>query len=559
MSETHSNNANTLPDNFLQAIIKKDLAQNKVDKIITRFPPEPNGFLHIGHAKSICLNFGLAEQFNGHCNLRFDDTNPTKEDSIYVEAIKEDIKWLGFNWNEEVKFSSNYFDKLYNWAVELIGKQRAYVCELNPDQAREYRGSLTEAGINSPYRNRSIEENLRLFEAMKNGDFDQGAAVLRAKIDMAHPNINMRDPILFRVIKQSHHQTGDTWCIYPSYDFTHGQSDAIENVSHSICTLEFADHKPLYNWFIEHLSVPSNPVQYEFARLHINYTLTSKRQLKKLVDDNIVDGWSDPRMPTLSGLRRRGIRPQSIRQFCESVGVARANSTVNIAQFEYFIRDDLDKNASRAMCVINPVKLILTNYPEGKAEFLNAPGHPVQDSFALRTLPFHRELYIDADDYREEASKKYKRLVKGKRVRLRNAYVIEADTSETDNNGNITTIYARIIENTLGSDPEDGIKAKGVIHWVSAIENTPCQVALYKPLIKVENPHNYDNLEDITNPDSLTLVESAYAEAGLNNAPFNTTWQFEREGYFCRDNQMSDTMRFIKTIGLRGTFNQSNL
>ncbi len=553
--------SNTTPDHFLQTQIKKDLAEGFAEPIVTRFPPEPNGYLHIGHAKSICLNFGIAEQFGGYCNLRFDDTNPAKEDIEFVDAIKADIKWLGFSWNEEVKYTSNYFQKLYEWGLELIDKELAYVCQLSPTEAREYRGTLTEAGTDSPHRNQTIAENHQLFDDMKQGKLEAGQAVLRAKIDMANPNMNMRDPILFRIIHAEHHQTGSDWCIYPSYDFAHGQGDAIEHVSHSICTLEFADHQPLYNWFIANLSVPSKPRQFEFARLQLSYTLTSKRKLKQLVDDNSVDGWTDPRMPTLSGLRRRGIRPVAIRQFCESVGLTRSNSTVDIAQFDYFVRDDLDKNAGRAMCVINPIKLVLTNYPEDKVEYLTAPGHPVRDDFAERKLPFSKELYIDAEDYREEANKKYKRLVKGKRVRLRNAYIIEADESVSDDAGYVTTIYARLIDNTLGCDPEDGIKAKGVIHWVSAVENAPCKVALYEPLITVADPQkhlqNDDSLEAIINPESLTMANNAFAEIGLLDAPLNTTWQFEREGYFCRDSESGEQLLFNKTIGLRDTWNKS--
>ena len=450
------------PMNFLQQLIKADLDAGKHAKVVTRFPPEPNGYLHIGHAKSICLNFGLAEEFGGECNLRFDDTNPAKEEQQYIDAIKEDVTWLGYRWAGDVRYASSYFDTLYEWAIHLIQSGHAYVCDLSPDEAREYRGTLKQPGKNSPYRERSAEENQALFEKMKAGEFDEGACVLRAKIDMANGNINMRDPILYRIRKQSHHQTGDKWCIYPNYDFAHGQEDAIEGVTHSICTLEFADHRPLYNWLIEHLPVPCQPKQYEFGRLNLNYTVTSKRKLKQLVDEEHVDGWDDPRMPTIAGYRRRGYTPGALRKFCEMIGVSKSDGVVDVAMLEHAIRDDLDKNAPRAMCVLRPLKVILTNYPEDKTELLNAPGHPQRDDLPARTLPFGREIFIDEDDFREEANKKYKRLVIGKRVRLRSAYIIEADKAVKNEAGEIIAVEARIIENTVGNDPEDTLTSARV-------------------------------------------------------------------------------------------------
>ena len=550
-------NAEEKPLNFLEQIIKSDLEAGKVDKITTRFPPEPNGYLHIGHAKSICLNFGLALRFNGACNLRFDDTNPAKEEMEYVEAIKKDVSWLGFEWAGEVRYASSYFDTFYEWAVHLVKNGKAYVCELNAEQAREYRGTLTEPGKNSPYRERSVEENLDLLEKMKNGEFDEGSKVLRAKIDMAHGNINMRDPILYRIRKQSHHQTGDKWCIYPTYDFAHGQEDAIEGVTHSICTLEFADHRPLYEWFIENLPVPHKPRQYEFGRLNLNYTVTSKRKLKQLVDEGYVDGWDDPRMPTIAGYRRRGYTPASIRKFCEMIGVTKADGVVDVAMLEHAIRDDLDKNAPRAMCVLRPLKVVLTNYPADKSENLTAPGHPQRDDLPERSLSFSNEVYIDADDFREEANKKYKRLVLGKRVRLRNAYVIEADEAIKDDAGNIIEVRARVIENTLGNKPEDGINPKGVIQWVDAKDNAEFEVRLYDRLFTEPSPDSGDkNFLELINSESLVTLEKCYGEKGLANAAPGDVFQFEREGYFCRDasDKTAGKLVFNRTIGLKDSW-----
>ena len=546
------------PMNFLQQLIKADLDAGKHAKVITRFPPEPNGYLHIGHAKSICLNFGLAEEFGGECNLRFDDTNPAKEEQQYIDAIKEDVTWLGYHWTGDVRYASSYFDTLYEWAIHLIHSGHAYVCDLSPDEAREYRGTLKQPGKNSPYRERSAEENQALFEKMKAGEFDEGACVLRAKIDMANGNINMRDPILYRIRKQPHHQTGDKWCIYPNYDFAHGQEDAIEGVTHSICTLEFADHRPLYNWLIEHLPVPSQPKQYEFGRLNLNYTVTSKRKLKQLVDEGHVDGWDDPRMPTIAGYRRRGYTPGALRKFCEMIGVSKSDGVVDVAMLEHAIRDDLDKNAPRAMCVLRPLKVILTNYPEDKTELLNAPGHPQRDDLPARTLPFGREIFIDEDDFREEANKKYKRLVIGKRVRLRSAYIIEADKAVKNDAGEIIAVEARIIENTVGNDPEDGIKAKGVIQWVAAHDHATFEVRLYDRLFNDPSPDSGDkNFLDFINPESLTVLPRCVGEKGLLNATSTAAYQFEREGYFCRDSH-AEPLVFNRTISLRDSWNGGN-
>lgn len=540
--------------NFLQQIIEKDLATGDCAQVVTRFPPEPNGYLHIGHAKAICLNFGLAEAFGGQCNLRFDDTNPAKESQEYVKAILDDVNWLGFEWAGDVRYASSYFDQLYQWALHLIQQGHAYVCHLSPEEARSHRGTLKQPGKNSPHRQRSVDQNLTAFEAMRAGDEEEGACVLRAKIDMSHGNINMRDPILYRVRKQAHHQTGNKWCIYPTYDFAHGQEDAIEGVTHSICTLEFADHRPLYNWLLEHLPVPSKPVQYEFGRLNLNYTVTSKRKLKQLVDEGRVTGWDDPRMPTIAGFRRRGYTPESIRKFCEMIGVTRSDGVVDVAMLEHAIRDDLDKNAPRAMMVLKPLQVELNNYPADKTELLSAPGHPNRDDLPKRSLPFGKTFFIDAEDFKEEANKKYKRLVMGKRVRLRNAYVIEATGVDKDDNGNIIKVYADVIEGTLGNNPEDGVKPKGVIQWVAEHQHTPLEVHLYDRLFLDPSPDSGDkNFLDHLNPHSLEVVTGAVAEAGLASAVPGSGFQFEREGYFCRDKN-PDQFIFNRTISLKDSW-----
>lgn len=549
--------ANERPLNFVEKIITEDLASGKVDTIQTRFPPEPNGYLHIGHAKSIWLNFGLAERFGGSCNLRFDDTNPEKEDEEYVESIQRDVQWLGYQWGGEIKFASNYFDQFYEWALHLIKSGKAYVCDLNAEQMREYRGTLKEPGTNSPNRERSVEENLALFEQMRAGELDEGSCSLRAKVDMASPNMHMRDPVIYRIRKVSHHQTGDKWCIYPSYDFAHGQGDALEGVTHSVCTLEFEDHRPLYEWFIDNLPTPSEPKQYEFSRLNVNYTVTSKRKLKQLVDDKHVDGWDDPRMPTISGMRRRGYTPKSLRDFCEMTGVTKVKGVVDVGMLEFSIREDLNNNAARAMCVLRPLRVVLTNYPEDKTETMTAPGHPQRDDMPERVMPFGRELWIEQEDFREEANKKYKRLVIGKRVRLRNAYVIEADEAVKDDAGNIIEVRARIIENTVGNDPEDGVKPKGVIHWVAAHHNLACEVRLYDRLFTDVAPDagGKDFLQCI-NPNSLEILTGCKAEVGLQTADAESRYQFERQGYFIVDEKYSsaDNKVFNRVIGLRDTW-----
>ena len=549
---------NTPISNFLQTIISDDLAEGRVAEVVTRFPPEPNGYLHIGHAKSISVNFGLAQANGGRCNLRFDDTNPEKESQEFIESIQADVKWLGYEWSGEVRYASTYFQQLYDWAVFLVEQGKAYVCDLNAEEARQYRGTLTEAGKNSPSRDRSVEENLDLLERMRAGEFDEGAKVLRAKIDMASPNMNMRDPILYRIRKVTHHQTGNDWVIYPTYDFAHGQEDAIEGVTHSICTLEFEDHRPLYDWFIESLPVNSRPHQYEFGRLNPSYTITSKRKLKQLVDEDVVIGWDDPRMPTVSGMRRRGYSPTAIRKFCDMIGTTRSDGVVDVAMLEFAIREDLNENAPRAMAVLNPLKVVLTDYPVEQVEELVAPCHPSREDLGERMLPFTRELYIDADDFREEANKKYKRLVLGKRVRLRNAYVIEADEAIKDEAGNIIEIHAHTIPNTLGENPEDGIKPKGVIQWVSAAHGERAELRIYDRLFNHESPDKGDNdFMDHLNPESLSLVKAAWVEPSLKSAVPEQRFQFEREGYFIADryDHSSERLVFNKTIGLRDTWN----
>ncbi|EQA15253.1 glutamine--tRNA ligase [Glaesserella parasuis 174] len=537
--------------NFITHIIDEDLASGKHDNVYTRFPPEPNGYLHIGHAKSICLNFGIAEDYKGLCNLRFDDTNPVKEDVEYVDSIKEDVKWLGFEWEGEPRYASDYFDQLYGYAIELINKGLAYVDELSPDEMREYRGTLTEPGKNSPYRDRPIEENLALFEKMKNGEIEEGKMSLRAKIDMASPFVVMRDPVLYRIKFASHHQTGDKWCIYPMYDFTHCISDAIERITHSICTLEFQDNRRLYDWVLENISIERPlPHQYEFSRLNLEGTLTSKRKLLKLVNDGIVDGWNDPRMPTISGLRRRGYTPASIREFCRRIGVTKQDNVVEYSALESCIRDDLNTNAPRAMAVINPVKVVIENF-EGE-EWLTAPNHPNREELGSRELPFTRELYIDEADFREEANKQYKRLVLGKEVRLRNAYVIKAERVEKDASGKITTIYCTYDPETLGKNPADGRKVKGVIHWVSAVHNKPAEFRIYDRLFTVANPGAEEDICSVVNPTSL-VVKQGFVEPSLANAKAEQGYQFEREGYYCLDSKdgSADNLVFNLTVSLK--------
>lgn len=551
---TLENAENTRTHNFITQIIDEDLASGKHKSVHTRFPPEPNGYLHIGHAKSICLNFGLAKEYNGLCNLRFDDTNPVKEDVEYVDSIKADVEWLGFKWEGEPRYASDYFDALYGYAIELIEKGLAYVDELSPDQMREYRGTLTEPGKNSPYRDRSVEENLALFERMKNGEFAEGTLSLRAKIDMASPFMVMRDPVLYRIKFASHHQTGDKWCIYPMYDFTHCISDAIERITHSLCTLEFQDNRRLYDWVLENISIERPlPHQYEFSRLNLEGTLTSKRKLLKLVNEGIVDGWNDPRMPTISGLRRRGYTSASLREFCRRIGVTKQDNVVEYSALEACIREDLNENAPRAMAVIDPVRVVIENF-EGE-ETLTAPNHPNRPELGERQLPFTKELYIDRADFREEANKQYKRLVLGKEVRLRNAYVIKAERVEKDANGEITTIFCTYDPETLGKNPADGRKVKGVIHWVSAVHNHPAEFRLYERLFTVPNPGAAEEIESVLNPTSL-VVKHGFVEQSLANAEPEKGYQFEREGYFCADNKDSrpEHLVFNLTVSLKEGF-----
>jgi glutaminyl-tRNA synthetase len=545
------------PLNFIERTVKEDLASGKTPAIRTRFPPEPNGYLHIGHAKSIWLNFGLAQKFGGKCNLRMDDTNPEKEDEEYVEAIKADVQWLGYQWDGEVHYASDYFEQLYDWAVHLIEAGKAFVCDLNAEEMRTYRGNLTEAGKDSPFRTRSIEENLDLFARMRAGEFADGSRTLRVKIDMASPNINLRDPVIYRIKRATHHQTGDKWCIYPSYDYAHGQGDALEGITHSVCTLEFEVHRPLYDWFINNLPVPAQPHQYEFSRLNVNYTITSKRKLKQLVDEKHVDGWNDPRMPTVSGMRRRGYTPKAINDFCEMAGVTKVEGVVDVGMLEFAIREDLNEISPRAMCVLRPLKVTLTNYPEDQVETMTAPVHPQHEEMGTREMPFCREVFIDQDDFLEEANKQFKRLVLGKRVRLRNSYVIEADEAIKDADGNIIEIRARVIEGTVGNNPEDGVKPKGVIHWVSARDNVDCEVRLYDRLFNDPAPDaGGKNFLDSINPGSLEILSGCKGEIGLAQATLEDRYQFEREGYFVLDSKYSTAEKpvFNRVIGLKDTW-----
>lgn len=542
--------------NFLRNQIRDEIESGRATTIVTRFPPEPNGFLHIGHAKSIWVNFGLAEQFGGRCHLRFDDTNPAKEEQAYIDAIQEDIRWLGYQWSGEVRYASDYFDQLYAWAQHLIREGLAYVDDLSAEEIREYRGTLTEPGRPSPYRERGVDENLDLLERMRRGEFAEGTKVLRARIDMASPNINLRDPILYRIRHAHHHQTGDTWKIYPSYDFAHGQSDAIEGITHSLCTLEFEDHRPLYEWFLAHLPVPSQPRQTEFARMNVNYTVTSKRKLKLLVDQGIVDGWDDPRMPTISGLRRRGYTPASLRKFCDMTGVSRAANVVDIAMLHYAIRSDLEDNAPRAMCVLNPLKVVLTNVPADHAEAFEVPGHPARDDMGTRRLPLTREIWIDRDDFMEAPPKKFFRLAPGKEVRLRNAYVIRCDDVIKGADGEIEALHCSVDFDTLGKNPE-GRKVKGVIHWVSAEHGVPVEVRLYDNLFLEEAPDRDKDADflDHLNPESLVTVQGI-GEPALADAEPEARFQFERVGYFCADRHAcrDGKLVFNRTVGLKDSW-----
>lgn len=522
--------------NFIEEIVAGDLKSGKHKSITTRFPPEPNGYLHIGHAKSICLNFGIAKKYGGKTNLRFDDTNPVKEDTEYVDSIKEDIKWLGFQWAEE-HYASDYFEQLYQWACDLIKKGLAYVDDQSLEEMRENRGTVQTPGKNSPYRDRSVEENLDLFERMRNGEFPDGSKTLRAKIDMAHPNMHMRDPIMYRILHTSHHRTGDKWAIYPMYDYAHGESDSIEKITHSICTLEFDIHRPLYDWFIAQLGIfPSH--QYEFARLNLNYTVMSKRKLLQLVKENHVNGWDDPRMPTICGLRRRGYTPESIRNFCENIGVAKRDNIIDYTRLENALRDDLNKKAQRVMVVLNPVKLIIDNYPEGKSETLQAINNPEDETAGTREVSFSKELFIERDDFMENPPKKYFRMTPGQEVRLRYAYIVRCTGVDKDENGEITAIHCTYDENSRGGNPSDGRKIKGTIHWVDANKHCNAEVRLFDRLFRSESPDKVEEghsfLENL-NPDSLKVLNDCKAETFLSSAHSLDKYQFERLGYFSVD------------------------
>jgi glutaminyl-tRNA synthetase len=545
--------------NFIQQIIDADRAAGKHGgRVHTRFPPEPNGYLHIGHAKSICLNYGLAQEYGGKFNLRFDDTNPTKEEQEYVDSIIDDVRWLGADWEDRLFYASDYFDQLYKWAIQLINEGRAYVCDLSADEVREFRGTLTQPGRNSPYRDRSVKENLDLFERMRNGEFPDGMRTLRAKIDMAHPNLNMRDPVMYRIKHAAHHRTSDKWCIYPSYDYTHGQSDSIEGITHSICTLEFENHRPLYDWFCEALRI-HHPQQIEFARLNLTYTVMSKRKLLQLVQEKHVAGWDDPRMLTIRGLRRRGYTPEAIRAFCERIGVAKFNSTVEMAWLEDAIRDDLNVRAPRVMAILRPLKVVITNYPEGEVEGLDAANHPQDTAMGTRTVPFSRELYIEADDFMEDTPKKFFRLAPGREVRLRYAYFITCNEIVKDAIGNIAELRCTYDPATRGGNAPDGRKVKGTIHWVSASHGVTAEVRLYDHLFKTafpdEAPEGRTFLDNI-NPDSLTVIRDAKLEPSLGAAEPNQHFQFERLGYFFTDPVDSKPSRpvFNRTATLRDTW-----
>ena len=545
------------PTDFIREIVREDVKNGKHKKIVTRFPPEPNGYLHIGHAKAFCLDFGLAEEFAGQCNLRFDDTNPDREDTEYVESIQEDLKWMGFDWGDGLYFASDYFDQLYDYAVELIQQGKAYVCDLSPEEIREYRGTVTEPGKNSPYRNRTVSENLDLFERMKNGDFPDGACTLRAKADMASPNMNMRDPVMYRIKHTSHHRTGDKWCIYPMYDWAHGQSDAIEQVTHSLCSIEFAEHRPLYDWYIQQLEIfPSR--QIEFARLNITYTLTSKRMLTQLVERNLVNGWDDPRMPTLSGMRRRGIPPQAIKNFIWRVGMNRRDTTAEIDLFEFYIREHLNKVAPRVMGVIDPLKVVIENYPEGEEETFEAMINPEDPDAGTRPVPFSRELYIEREDFMEDPPRKFYRLAPGREVRLRAACYITCQEAIKDDDGNIIELRCTWDPKSRGGTTPDKRRVRSTLHWVSAKHALKAEVRLFDRLFMTENPTRTEDGQDFTdnlNPDSLEVRPTCYVEPSLKGAVAGSVVQFERLGYFCVDKDSSDEKLVLnRTITLRDTW-----
>ncbi len=562
MTSENNKNEESSGRDFIREIITNDTRSGKFDgRVQTRFPPEPNGYLHIGHAKSIALNFGVAKEFGGKCNLRFDDTNPSKEEVEYVESIKEDICWLGYDWEEREYYASDYFDQLYEWALELINIGKAYVDDLSAEEIRNHRGTLTEPGKESPYRNRSIDENRNLFERMKKGEFPDGSRVLRAKIDMASGNLNMRDPVLYRILHESHHRTGDKWCIYPMYDFAHGQSDSIERITHSLCTLEFQDHRPLYDWFVDNLEI-YHPQQIEFARLNLSYTLLSKRKLLMLVQEGHVNGWDDPRMPTISGLRRRGYTPEAIREFTDRVGVAKNDSIADIALLEYVLRQDLNNNAPRRMGVLEPLKVIIDNYPDDLVEEMEAINNPNDESMGTRIVPFSKVIYIEQDDFRAEPPKKYFRLAPGREVRLRYAYFIRCHDYVEDAQGNVTELHCTYDPDTRGGDAPDGRKVKATLHWVSSQHAVPAEVRLYDRLFKNADPNDVPEGEDFThniNPDSLQILENAVLEPSLATAVYGDYFQFERQGYFCVDpDSRKDKLVFNRTVQLRDTWAKIN-
>lgn len=544
--------------NFIHSYITNDLGSEGLCKLNTRFPPEPNGYLHIGHAKSICLNFGLAKYYGGKCNLRFDDTNPTKEDVEYVDSIEEDVKWLGFDWEDRLYFASEYFDKFYEYAVKLIKDGKAFVCDLTSEEMRQYRGTLSTPGKESPYRNRSVEENLDLFERMKNGEFPDGSKTLRAKIDMSSPNINMRDPVIYRIAHSHHHRTGDKWCIYPMYDFAHPLEDAIEGITHSICTMEFEDHRPLYDWVIENVGgFDVIPRQIEFARLNLTNTVMSKRKLRALVEEGLVDGWDDPRMPTISGLRRRGVTPEAIRDFCERIGVSKANSKVDSGLLDYCIRDDLKAKTKVVMAVLRPLKLVITNYPEGQIEYMELENNPENESLGKRTVPFSRELYIEQDDFMEVPAKKYFRLAPGKEVRLKGAYFVTCTDFVKDENGNITEVHCTYDPETKSGSGFDGRKVKGTLHWVNADTAVKADVRLYAPMM-LDNPDD-PNGDMIMNPDSIEVLKDCYIETSVKDAKPGDKFQFMRNGYFCVDTKdtTEDNIVFNRIVSLKSNYKPS--
>jgi glutaminyl-tRNA synthetase len=546
------------PSNFIRQIIDKDLQSGLHSTVSTRFPPEPNGYLHIGHAKSICLNFGIAQDYHGTCNLRFDDTNPEKEDIDFVNSIKQDVSWLGFEWSSKERYSSNYFDQLHDYAVELIEKGLAYVDFSSQEKMRELRGTLTQPGTNSPYRESTPEENVVLFAKMRAGEYKEGECSLRAKIDMTSSFMCMRDPVIYRVKYVHHHQTGDKWCIYPMYDFTHCISDAIEGISHSLCTLEFQDNRRLYDWVIDNISIVCRPRQYEFSRLNLEYTVLSKRKLIQLVEENHVTGWDDPRMPTVAGIRRRGYTSASVREFCARIGVTKMDNLVEMSMLEACIRDELNANAPRRMAVLDPLKVIIENYPSDQVEWLDAPNHPANETMGTRKVPFSKELWIEKEDFKESANKKFKRLVLDKEVRLRNAYFLRAERCDVDENGEVTTVYCTYDATTLGKDPEDGRKAKGVIHWVSAAEGKEAEVRLYDRLFTSVNPASEEDFTATINLESL-IVKKGIVEPALAIAEVGDTYQFERTGYFCIDkDSKTDALVINRTVELRDTWAKTN-